>query len=263
MTPMLKKNKKLSYAERIQYCLNPTAKHLCKIIANKRSNLALSVDVNATQELIALADRLGPEICLLKTHVDILADFNFHFIAQLKALAKKHEFLIFEDRKFADIGNTVKEQYKGGIYRIVEWADISNAHIIPGPDIIRGLQSIGLIHQRGLLLIAEMSSSGSLARGAYTQASINLAKNFPDFVIGFIAIHQLVENPGLLHMTPGIQWTQSEDNLGQQYLCPEHAILKNRTDIIIVGRGIYRADDPLAEARRYRQAAWEAYLSCC
>lgn len=260
---MSKKIKKLSFTERASFCLNASARRLCQLIADKRTNLCLSADVNCASELLNLVDKVGAEICLLKTHVDILSDFTADFIQQLNYLAEKHQFLIFEDRKFADIGHTVKQQYSGGIYQIAHWADIVNAHTVPGPGVIQGLQEIGLAKGRGLLLLAEMSSAGSLATGAYTEASVDMAKAHPDFVMGFIAQHQLSENPGLLQLTPGVQFDSAGDALGQHYISPERAITQNSTDIIIVGRGIYQADDPAVSAQHYRKSAWKAYLSCC
>uniref|UniRef100_A0A1B0GBC6 orotidine-5'-phosphate decarboxylase n=1 Tax=Glossina morsitans morsitans TaxID=37546 RepID=A0A1B0GBC6_GLOMM len=63
-------------------------------------------------------------MCLLKTHVDVLEDFNNEFIETLLAIAERHKFLIMEDRKFADIGNTVSLQCGKGLYEIARWADV-------------------------------------------------------------------------------------------------------------------------------------------
>ncbi len=251
--------KQLSYLQRSEFCKNNFAKQLFALIEKKQSNLALSADVTSAQALLALADKIGPEICVLKTHIDIIDDFSLELTRQLQKLAAQHQFFIFEDRKFADIGNTVKLQYQRGIYQIAEWADIINAHSLPGPGIVSGLAEVGLEKNRGLLLLAEMSSAANLFDSHYVQQTIAMAEQFPEFVIGFIAQHQLADRPEWIYLTPGIQFAAKSDALGQRYVTPEQAIIENGTDVIIVGRGILQAADPLAETKKYRLAGWKAY----
>jgi orotidine 5'-phosphate decarboxylase subfamily 1/orotate phosphoribosyltransferase len=248
----------ISYAERAKMCTNKTAKSLFFIMQEKKTNLAVAADVTTKAELLRLADLVGPEICVLKTHIDMITDFDTDLLERLTALAQKHNFLIFEDRKFADIGATVQHQYNDGIYKIAQWADIVNAHVLPGPGIIKGLQEIGKKYDRGLLLIAQMSSAGSLADEHYVYNNVALARQYADFVIGFIAQHKLTSDPRFIHMTPGVQIQQQQDSLGQRYIMPEQAI-HNGADIIIVGRGITQAQDPVKAARIYRESAWQTY----
>ncbi len=227
----------------------------------KKTNLALAADVTTSEQILNIADQLGPEICVLKTHIDIITDFSNDLIIRLQGLANKYNFLIFEDRKFADIGNTVAHQYQDGIYHIASWAHMVNAHTVPGPGIIDGLKKIGLPLGRGLILLAEMSSKGTLARGEYTQETLKMAQENKDFVIGFITTRSLLPDPCFINFTPGVQLKAGGDALGQQYLTPEIVIGKNKSDIIIVGRGIYEAADPLEEAKKYREAGWKAYTT--
>lgn len=249
----------LPYAQRAQYCQNPTAKKLLLLMEEKQSNLCVSADITTSNALLDFIDAVGSQICVLKTHIDIVEDFSTSLITHLQQLSQKHHFLIFEDRKFADIGHTAKLQYSEGIYKIAEWAHITNAHSLPGPGIIHGLREVGLPRGNGLLLLAEMSSKGNLIDSDYTQTTVDLAAAHKDFVIGFISQHSLSSDPAFIHFTPGIHKNSVGDNLGQQYVTPEEAIVTRGADVVIAGRAIYEASDPTMVAKQYREESWAAY----
>jgi orotidine-5'-phosphate decarboxylase len=205
---------------------------------------------------------------VLKTHIDIVSDLGPETLEGLTRLARQHDFLLFEDRKFIDIGSTVQKQYKGGALRIHDWAHIVNASILPGPGVIQALDetiSQAGVADRGILILAEMTSKGSLAVGDYTRASVEIARQYPRSVLGFVATRELStfqgdqpEGEDMVVFTTGVNISSKGDALGQQYQTPA-AAMKGGSDFLIAGRGIYASQDPVAAAREYQKAGWDAY----
>jgi orotidine-5'-phosphate decarboxylase len=54
-----------------------------RIIKDKQTRLCFSADFNKSEELYYWINLLGPHICILKTHIDILDDFNEKVITEL------------------------------------------------------------------------------------------------------------------------------------------------------------------------------------
>ena len=248
----------MNYLTRVDLVKNPVAKQFLQLMHEKKTNLSVAMDVTDKSQFLEITDQVGPEICLLKTHIDIVKDCDENFIQGVHQLSLKHNFLIFEDRKFADIGNTVSLQYGEGVYHIADWAPITNAHITPGPGVIEGLKQVGLAKGNALLLIAQLSSKGNLLDKHTQETALQWAEQHDDFVIGFIAQQALIDSPNWLTLTPGIHLSATQDNLSQQYRTPQQAIADG-SDVVIVGRAIIQDVKPQQAAQQYRTAAWEAY----
>ncbi|MBU4246384.1 MAG: orotidine-5'-phosphate decarboxylase [Nanoarchaeota archaeon] len=263
---------KLTYEERAKMAVNPAARNLFNLMAKKKTNLAIAADHTDANEILELAELLGADIAVFKTHVDIWNNFSPEVIQELIAISKKHNFIIFEDRKFADIGNTVRMQYSGGMYKIADWAHIVNVHLVPGPAIIDAIWNVAKEKndgiERGVLVLAQMSSEGTFAQGEYTKKCVQIANTKKDAIAGYIGtgsdpceLQKLssISFEGHAILTPGVQLESKGDKLGQKYATPEDAVLAG-SDAIIVGRGIYGSGNPKEMAKEYRDAGWNAYL---
>ena len=349
---------KTSYGARAGKATHPLNSYLLRLMEVKSSNLCLSADVSTARDLLHIADKVGPSIVVLKTHYDVVSGWDFNPTtgtgAKLASLARKHGFLVFEDRKFGDIGNTVQMQYVGGSARVIDWAHIINVNMLPGKASVTALAdaaarwrerypyefrtsvSVGTPRsdnfdedtssqngsnasadskcdgrkgsivsvttvtqhyepadsprltknmtegdevvfpgieeapaERGLLILAQMSTKDNLIDARYTRECIQAAREHKDFVMGFISQENLNSeaDDAFVSMTPGCQLPPegeeengaAGDGKGQQYNTPKKLIVGMGVDLVIVGRGILNAPDQKGEAERYRKAAWEAY----
>lgn len=61
--------------------------------------------MTTTKELLRIAEDVGDHICVLKTHADIISDFGEKTIRGLNEISRRKKFIVFEDRKFGDIGS--------------------------------------------------------------------------------------------------------------------------------------------------------------
>ncbi len=243
--------------------------HLTKLLKDKikakKSNLILSLDVDNQKDFFNILDKTAKHIVILKTHIDILKDFNPEFIVKLKEYAIKHDFMIFEDRKFADIGNIVQKQYQGGIYKIKNWAHFITVHAISGEGILQGL--FEGIDNKSSFLLAKMSSKGNLMNETYTRNVFNMGEKHHEVVSGYIChangkeeLRKLKNKipKGQLMLMPGVKLKAGTDDAGQQYTTVEDA-MQGGADCIIVGRGIIKAENPEAAAKEYKERAWKIY----
>ena len=63
-------------SSRIKEHSNPTAIKLLEIMMRKSSKLCVALDLTKKSEILEIAQKLGPFICILKTHIDIIEDFD-------------------------------------------------------------------------------------------------------------------------------------------------------------------------------------------
>jgi uridine monophosphate synthetase len=211
-----------------------TIDRICSIIKEKKSNICLAADVKNTKQLFDIIEELGDKICILKIHYDIIEDFHINLeetISKLNYYKQRFNFLIWEDRKFADIGMIMIRQIKNNICR---WADIISVHSVMGLESIKCLDFIAII------LIGELSTKDCIIDANYIIRSTLILESL-DNIVGVVCQNKI--HTDKLKIVPGISLQFSEDGMGQQHT-PITNQSKNFADIYVIGRGILQTKSP-------------------
>ena len=145
-------------------------------------------------------------------------------VKNLVELKKRHNFLIWEDRKFAD--DIMERQIRTNV---LPWADLVSIHPIPGLESVQAIPK-----EIGIILIGEMSCYQNLIDYKYTQ-TVSFAE-IVENVVGFVGQRDYRENPRALMFVPGISLSEnSGDSKGQRYSLMRD---KSFADVFVVGRAI-------------------------
>ena len=210
-----------------------------KNLVEIRGRLCFSADITDTERLEDTLEQVGPHISICKIHSDIYED-ELTIRNIVVDAANKHGFLIMEDRKYVDISHITLQQYAF----VRDWVDMVTVMSTISKETIREMS--------GVMIVANMSNN----RWDFTNWAKDLAINCCDNVVGFITqkpirnLFKLRDTEDELsyfwNMTPGVSLTVTRTH-DQRY----RTIDEIDTDIIIVGRGIYNAEDPSSSATDY------------
>ena len=249
-------------------CAHPLSHEFMRVACEKESLVVLAADLPSVDGVLQLIEDVGDYVCALKTHVDMVEGFRMGDWSKVVEAARSKGMLLFEDRKFADIGRVAQTQM-GGMYDIRSWADVVTSHSVSGPDVVDGIAAAWDEVERvgGVLLLAQMSSSGNLLEEGYTDSTLEMGRASPH-VIGYIGNGssgaelkdlRAKVGDGQMIWTPGVNLSAGDGVLGQRYGHPTEAVLSG-SDAIIVGSGIHKAEDPRSAAREYASSSWGALL---
>lgn len=260
----------MSYGERAELAELDLTRELLGLMEEKESNLVVAADKDfeSFDEALDFAERVGPEVVAIKFHPRMFPGWLSEEYDKLlfEAGQRGLDFFVINDTKIDDIGKIAFKQAFEEMYK----AHMVTALTAAGGKTLEAINdaaeklydSDGI--SRGSIPMLYMTPEGHLFDKLFDDA-IDHANQY-DAVGGVVAgksldalYHAMARlNLGILIFSPGIGVSGEKGERGQTYGHPYHAVLHG-TDLIIVGSGIYGAEDPLEAAKVYREQGWEGY----
>ena len=210
----------------IQSLLNPNNILLPKL----EQKIIWAADVPSMKVLFSELDKYGSKIGVLKLHIDTFKDFSVDNLFKLAAYKEKYNLIIWEDRKFADIGFIMDKQIKNSTYCYEDWVDIFSIHCITGNESLEFV--INQNTKFKWILIGQLSSSENLITSEYTEKCKTIYRENKN-IVGMVCQEYL--GPDYIHIVPGISKNDESDNKGQKYNTIQE---KSFADFFVVGRSI-------------------------
>jgi orotidine-5'-phosphate decarboxylase len=216
--------------------------------------LIVALDVPDAVSALALADRIGGAVSFYKIGLGMLTGGGLAAAMELKERGKR----VFLDMKLFDIGATVEAAVRGLSGFELDFLTVhGDPHVVRAAVAGRGAAPTRILAVTILTsldrddLDEAMFAAGDLAPLAVERAR-RAFRAGADGVIASpaeaAAIRALPEAEGRLVVTPGVRPAGAAKDDQKRVATPAEA-LSAGADHVVVGRPIWRADDPAAAAR--------------
>lgn len=189
-----------------------------------------AADCESMEGMLEKLEEYGPKIGILKTHMDTFSDFDERKLERLIEMKQRFNTMIWEDRKFADIGSVMDKQIKCSAYGYDRWVDIFSLHAITGRESLEHVFQNNPAYK--WIIIGQLSSKGNLIDAGYTDA-VKAIYRSNESVVGLVCQDNL--GPEFIRLVPGISGERKDDTMGQLYSSP---LDKPHADFLVVGRSI-------------------------
>jgi len=235
-------------------------------VTDGRDQLAFALDVATLDEALSLIDVLAPEVGVFKVGLEL---FTAAGPAAVRAVhdAGRECFL---DLKLHDIGATVARAVGSAANLGVEYLTL---HAAAGAEALRQAAQVAAQSRTRLLAITVLTSmndadlatigmAGPSDAAVTRLATIARDAGVHGLVCSALEVAKLraTLGPSAFLVTPGIREAGAAKGDQQRTQGPTEAIAAG-ANLLVVGRPIRDADEPLAAARRYRLAIAAARAS--
>lgn len=217
----------------------------------------VALDLPTAEDALRLAERLAPHVGGFKVGLELLMGPGPATVAAIRHLGKP----VFADAKLADIPNTVRAAARQLGALGARWVSV---HASGGLDMIgaavAGLAEGARGNETGILAVTVLTSldANRLASvgipGTVGKQTARLARMAAEAgAEGVVcAVRELGDvgqvAPGLLRITPGIRPSGTAQDDQARVATPAEAV-KRGADLLVIGRPITRAKDPVGAAK--------------
>jgi len=223
---------------------------------NKQPRVIVALDFPAAEPALDLVSALDPALCRLKVGKEMFTRFGPPFVEKLVAKG----FDVFLDLKFHDIPNTVAAACAAaadlGVWMVNLHASGGRRMMETARERLDGLAerplliAVTILTSLGEQDIAEVGFSGTPADNVLRLAKLSDQTGMDGIVCSPLeaAVVRPEVSEEFLLVTPGVRPRQASQDDQQRVMTPADA-LRNGADLLVIGRPITAATDPLQSLR--------------